>query len=67
MSRQVKLTMATARINAGLTQQDIAERIGVSRQTVINWERGKVAPTIPQYIQFAMICGVPVDAIILPF
>lgn len=67
MKKQNKLTMTDARIDAGLTQQEVADRLGVSRQTVINWEQGKVAPTIPQYQLFALICGVSVDAIILPF
>ena len=67
MGKETKLTMKTARVNAGLTQQEVAERIGVSRKTVINWEQGRVAPAIPQYQLFALICGVSVDAIILPF
>lgn len=29
----------------GLSQEEFAEAIGVSRQTVSNWESGKVAPT----------------------
>lgn len=28
----------------GLTQEDLAKRLGVSRQTVNNWETGRVSP-----------------------
>ena len=38
------------RIEAGLTQKQIADGLGVSEQTVRNWEQGKHPPrlTIPQ-------------------
>ena len=38
------------RLEAGLTQRDIADALGVSEQTVRNWEQGKHDPrlTIPQ-------------------
>lgn len=29
-----------ARINAGLTQEQVAEFLSVSRQTISNWENG---------------------------
>jgi transcriptional regulator with XRE-family HTH domain len=31
-----------AREQRGWSQQELAERVGISRQTVINWELGKV-------------------------
>lgn len=35
-----------ARNNAGLTQEQSAEALGVSRQTVSNWENAKSYPDI---------------------
>ena len=32
------------RTHAGLTQEQLAERIGVSRQAVAKWERGESMP-----------------------
>lgn len=32
-------TLEALRVNKGWTQQDVADRLGVSRFTVINWER----------------------------
>jgi len=42
MDRQTKLKIA--RLKLGLTQQDLAEKVGVSRQTINNFETGKIQP-----------------------
>ena len=49
-----------ARTQAGLTQAQAAEKILVSRQTVSNWETGKVLPGPAQHrpVQRAL-WGVP--------
>lgn len=39
-----KITLAAARVNAGLTQTEAAEKIGVSQITISNWETGKTSP-----------------------
>lgn len=59
----IKISMAAARVNAGLTQRDAAEKIGVSLSTIKNWEKGH---TSPKYKQIDSICSVyemPVDNI----
>ncbi len=38
--------MKIARIQAGLTQQQLAEKIGVTRQTISLIEKGKYNPTL---------------------
>ena len=32
------ISMAAARLNAGLTQGELAEKLNLSKQTIINWE-----------------------------
>lgn len=32
--------LKSSRLNAGMTQEQIAEKINVSRQTISNWENG---------------------------
>jgi len=51
------------RINAGITQREIAEELGVSEQTVRNWEQGKHPPrlTIPQVKKLCKLLGVGLD------
>lgn len=44
----MKLTLKSARVNCGLTQQEAAEKIGVSRTTLQSWETYKSYPTVAQ-------------------
>ena len=61
-----KITLAAARTNAGLSQQDIADEMHVSRATIINWEKGKVIPKPAEFRMYCEICKAPMDFIILP-
>ena len=44
-----------------MTQADLAERIGVTRQTLIAIEQGKYSPTLELAFQIARVFGVPLD------
>lgn len=44
-----------------MTQADLAERIGVTRQTVIAIEQGKYSPSLELAFQIARVFGVPLD------
>ena len=39
---EIEKKLKEARTNAGLTQEQVAEKIMVSRQTISNWENGKL-------------------------
>ena len=36
----MKITLKSARVNANLTQLEAAKRLGVTRETLSNWETG---------------------------
>ncbi len=40
----MQITLKAARTNASLTQKEAAERIGVTVDTIGNWERGRSFP-----------------------
>lgn len=62
----VKISMEAARVNAGFTQQALADKMGVSRSTVVNMEKG-YAEVRPLYLYaFCHVVGLPVDNISLP-
>lgn len=61
-----KISMAAARVNAGLTQSEVAARMGVGKMTIINWENGKTEPKASQMRKFCEICKCPEAIIFLP-
>ncbi|MEV4184330.1 helix-turn-helix transcriptional regulator [Streptosporangium canum] len=46
-----------------MTQADLADRIGVTRQTVIAIERGRYSPSLEVAFQIARVFGVPLDEV----
>ncbi|WP_433075662.1 helix-turn-helix transcriptional regulator [Dactylosporangium sp. CA-052675] len=46
-----------------MTQAELAERIGVTRQTVNAIEQGKYSPTLEAAFQIARAFGVPLEAV----
>ena len=40
----MKWRLCACRVNAGYTQREVAERIGVSEVTIIKWENGVTSP-----------------------
>ena len=65
-SEVLQITMEAARVNAKLTQDEAAKLQGVSRATIINWERGKTIPSIPNLNKMAEVYGISTDNIFLP-
>ena len=44
-----KISLKSARIEAGLSQEDAAFMLGVSRDTISNWETGKSSPSTKRF------------------
>lgn len=61
---EIGTKLKNARSNANLTQEDIAEKIGVSRQTVSNWENNKSYPDIISVIRLSDIYGISLDTLL---
>ena len=49
--------------NGEMTQADLADRLGVTRQTVIAIEHGKYSPSLEVAFQIAHVFGVPMDEV----
>lgn len=47
--------------NGELTQAELAERVGVTRQTVIAIEQGRYSPSLELAFQIAHVLNVPLD------
>lgn len=58
--------LATRRAELGWSQAVLAERLGVSRQTVISIERGRFDPSLPLAFRIAAVFGARIDEIFIP-
>lgn len=59
----MELQLQKLRKAAGLSQQDMADALGVKKRTYGSWERGEVTMSFPQAIACARILGCTTDAI----
>lgn len=60
------IRLRACRANAGLSQQQLGDILGVSSTTVNNWECGKTTPNGKIIEKISVISGVPVGLIFLP-
>ena len=63
---KLRISLAAARVNAGLTQEDVAKELCISKQTVINWEKGRVIPNFATLNTLSSLYRISMDDIILP-
>lgn len=61
----LKITLAAARVNAGLTQNEVARKMKVSRQTIMKWEHNKLIPKPAEILMLSQIYNIPIDNIFL--
>src|ERR687891_2227479 len=55
-----------ARLRAGLTQYELAERSGRDRSVIARWEQGAVAPSVETLLELVRACGfdLPLDLVL---
>lgn len=64
MSGRIHNNIRTLRFHRGeMTQQQLAERIGVTRQTVMAIEAGKYSPSLEVAFKMARAFGVPLEEV----
>ena len=56
--------IASERVRQGMSQGDLAERLGVARQTILRWENGKTNPPTSALYMMADIFGCSTDYLV---
>lgn len=46
-----------------MTQQQLAEKVGVTRQTIIAIEKGKYAPSLELAFRIALVFNIPLEEV----
>lgn len=60
MFRQTDLSLKAARVERGFTQDALAEKMGVSKRTIVSWENGEV--DLKPFVIYAMAYVFQMDA-----
>jgi len=61
MAPHVKNRIKEFRSNRGWTQQELADKVGVSRQSINSIERDRYVPSLPLALTFARVFGCSTD------
>lgn len=62
----IQISLASARVNAGLTQEEVAKRLKISKKTLLNWEKGRTNPSFSTLSTLSNLYCIPIDNIFLP-
>ena len=60
----MKLTLKSCRVNVNATAAEMAKSVGVTEDTVYNWEKGKYSPTaknMQKILEFFASKGFPIE------
>ena len=63
MAPTVKNRIKELRLERGWTQQELADTVGVSRQSINSIEANRYIPSLPLALQFARVFRISTDAI----
>lgn len=53
----MRLNMRAERVRLGLTQTELAERLGVTQMTVVRWESGETIPSAMSLLGLSKLYG----------
>lgn len=61
-----RITLTAARINAGYTLDEVADKLHKSKSTIISWEKGKTSIDVHNFNELCSLYNVPMEFINLP-
>ncbi len=64
--RGPKIKLNAARVNAGLTQTEVARKLNRNKQTIVNWEKGFTQIKVNDLLALSELYGIPVEYLEIP-
>lgn len=61
---ELKERLAEVRMEHRLTQEELADKIGVTRQSISKWERGVISPSAINLIALGKFYGISLDVLV---
>lgn len=65
--KRLKISLKAARVNANLSQENVAKKMNKSKVTINNWENGKTEIDYGNLTELCRLYSVTMDDIILPY
>lgn len=62
----VKISLAAARVNAGMTQAEVAKILHKTPQTIVNWENGRSPIDMANFTVLCELYKIPQSFIFVP-
>ena len=56
-----KISLAAARVNRGMTQEEAARELKISKKTLVNWEKGVTYPNAAKIDDICRVYSVGID------
>lgn len=64
MEQKLSYKLISARLSAGLTQKELAEKLGIFQQNISQYENGTRTPKLKRLQEIAIACNVPISSLI---
>ena len=64
--RGPKIKLNAARVNAGLTQTEVARKLNRNKQTIVNWEKGFTQIKVNDLLALSELYEMPVEYLEIP-
>lgn len=58
---EIKISLKAARVNAGMTQEDVAKTLHRTKQTIVNWESGAVNIKFSDLQTLSDLYSIPIE------
>lgn len=62
----IKISLAAARVNAGMTQAEVAKILHKTPQTIVNWENGRSLIDMANFTVLCELYKIPQSFIFVP-
>ena len=61
-----QISLKAARVNANMTQEDVAKVLERNKQTIVNWENGVTGIHITDFKKLADLYEIPIEKLKIP-
>ena len=62
----MKISLKAARVNANLTQEEVAKHLRKNKQRIVNWEHGITGFDVGNFTALCQLYKIDIDCIFLP-